>query len=88
MLYTFSQADYHPHTLRQMLAGITDNDAVLLWQDGVLQAVKSPDLFANLPNLFILENDLKARGLQTDFPVVSLTEAVTLTERFFPQIAL
>ncbi|KMK51302.1 hypothetical protein RO21_07010 [[Actinobacillus] muris] len=88
MLYTFSQAHYDPHDLHRLLANITETDAVLLWQNGVLQAVKSPALFAKIPNLFILENDLNARGLRTDFPVISLAEAVSLTERYFPQIAL
>lgn len=88
MLYTFAKAQYDQQELRQTLAQLTDNDAVLLWQDGVLQAVKYPALFAKTPNLFILATDLNARGLSTDFPTVSLAEAVALTERYFPQIAL
>lgn len=88
MLYTFAKAQYDQRQLYQILDQITDDDALLLWQDGVLQAVKYPDLFANVPNLFILATDLNARGLHTDFSTVSLADAVLLTERYFPQIAL
>ncbi|RPE82654.1 hypothetical protein EDC46_1592, partial [Vespertiliibacter pulmonis] len=46
MLYTLSQANYAPNELTQLLHQITDNDALVLWQNGVLQAVKFPNLFA------------------------------------------
>ena len=35
MLYTFSQADYAQRELEGYFANITENDAVVLWQDGV-----------------------------------------------------
>lgn len=87
MLYTFSHAQYDRQQLQAIFAQLQADDAVLLWQDGVLQAVKNPDLFAQLPNLFLLENDLQARGLQTPFPTLTLPELVALTERYFPQVA-
>lgn len=40
MLYTFSQAHYSETELQRYLTEITENDAVVLWQDGVLLAVK------------------------------------------------
>ena len=45
MLYTFSQADYPQRELEGYFANITENDAVVLWQDGVLLAIKYPALF-------------------------------------------
>lgn len=86
MLYTLSQA--HTDNLHTLLAQLSDKDALLFWQNGVLQAVKNPQIFANCPNVFVLENDLQARGLTSTLPTVSLAELVTLTEQFHPQIAL
>lgn len=88
MLYTLSQADYNPNELSQLLQQITDNDAVVLWQNGVLQAVKFPDFFANIPNVFVLENDIKARGLTVTFNTITLSEFISISEKFFPQVAL
>ena len=45
MLYTFSQADYAQRELEGYFANITENDAVVLWQDGVLLAIKYPHYF-------------------------------------------
>ena len=41
MLYTFSQAHYSETELQRYLTEITENDAVVLWQDGVLLAVNN-----------------------------------------------
>ena len=41
MLYTFSQAHYSETDLQRYLTDITENDAVVLWQDGVLLAVRT-----------------------------------------------
>lgn len=88
MLYTFSQAHYDQAELASLLAQVQESDCVLLWQDGVLQAVKNPQLFAKLPHVFALENDVNARALRLDIPTVSLKQLVGLTENYFPQIAL
>lgn len=88
MLYTLSQADYNPDELSQLLQQITDNDAVVLWQNGVLQAVKFPDFFANIANIFVLEKDIKARGLTVPFNTITLSEFISISEEFFPQVAL
>lgn len=88
MLYTLSKADYDLTELQQILAQVRPDDAVVLWQNGVLQAVKNPQIFAQLPQLFALENDVKARGLRVDIETISLAKLVQLTEQFYPQIAL
>lgn len=46
MLYTFSQSDYPKTELDDYFSYITEKDAVVLWQDGVLLAIKYPDYFA------------------------------------------
>lgn len=88
MLYTFSKANYDQAWLIQTLAQFDENDIALLWQDGVLQAVKNAECFANV-NTYVLSADLRARGLtdMNKFPEVELNEVVTLTEYYFPQIA-
>lgn len=88
MLYTFSQAHYDPQVLATIFQQLTPNDAVLLWQNGVLQAVKNPDFFTKVPRLFVLENDVVARGVNCPFPTISLAELVEVTEQFYPQVAL
>ena len=45
MLYTFSQTHYSETGLQRYLTEITENDAVVLWQDGVLLAVKYGEMF-------------------------------------------
>lgn len=87
MLYTLSQADYPEAQLHQLLAQITAQDAVILWQNGVLQAVKNPDIFAKIPHIYVLDTDLHARGLTTTLPTITLTELVQLTVQFHPQLA-
>lgn len=90
MLYTISKAQYDDEML-QLLSHISDNDAVVLWQDGVLQAVKNPQLFASFPRCYLLEQDVIARGLTqtlSSFQTISLTEFIQLSENYFPQMAL
>ncbi|TCP97210.1 tRNA 2-thiouridine synthesizing protein B [Cricetibacter osteomyelitidis] len=91
MLYTFSQADYPQPELQRILENITAQDAVLLWQNGVLLAVKYPEFFADC---YILETDVSARNLTALLPeghkvrLISMENLVQLTERFSPQFAL
>ncbi|MDH2924688.1 tRNA 2-thiouridine synthesizing protein B [Nicoletella semolina] len=92
MLYTFSKAYYDWHELQAILDNVNPEDCIVLWQDGVLQAVKYPEIFANLP-VYLLANDVMARGLCShpaikDYPKLSLKEFVEFTVRFFPQFAL
>lgn len=91
MLYTFSKAHYDNQELQSFLSHLTANDAVVMWQDGVLQAVKNPQFFANCAQVFLLEDDVTARGLNAQlsaFQMISLAQFVTLTEQYTPQIAL
>ena len=88
MLYTLSKAQYDKQELAALLAQLQPTDALLLWQDGVLQAVKNPQLFANRENVFVLKQDITARHLSTNITQVTLTQAVKLTEDFYPQVSL
>lgn len=99
MLYTFAHAHYDQQFLTTILNNITENDALILWQDGVLLAVKMPELFSNLPiRCGILEQDFTARNLnllftqlpikyQTLFEKISLDQLVEWTEIHYPQFA-
>ena len=88
MLYTLSKAQYDKQELTTLLAQLQPTDALLLWQDGVLQAVKNPQLFANRENVFALTQDLQARNLTVTMETISLEQAVRLTEGFYPQVGL
>ena len=85
MLYTFSQAHYSEIELQRYLTEITENDAVVLWQDGVLLAVKYGEM---------LEQDILARNLtallaeNNQVRSISLADLVDLTAQYSPQIAL
>ncbi len=50
MLYTLSKAQYDKQELTTLLAQLQPTDALLLWQDGVLQAVKNPRSPSSKPN--------------------------------------
>lgn len=93
MLYTFSESVYDSVELERYFQLLTERDAVVLWQDGVVLLLKYPRLFADSGAFcYVLENDIRARGLKSMVPesvkIISMSEFVTLTERFFPQIAL
>ena len=88
MLYTLSKAQYDKQELSTLLAQLQPTDALLLWQDGVLQAVKNPKLFTNRENVVALTQDLQARNLTTTVKTISLEQAVKLTEAFYPQMSL
>ena len=88
MLYTLSKAQYDKQELTTLLAQLQPTDVLLLWQDGVLQAVKNPQLFANRENVFALTQDLQARNLTVTVETISLEQAVRLTEGFYPQVSL
>ena len=94
MLYTFSQAHDSETELQRYLIEITENDAVVLWQDGVLLAVKYGEMFTQCKGqCFVLEQDVLARNLTALLPnnkvrSISLTDLVDLTVQYSPQIAL
>ncbi|MDP8051203.1 sulfurtransferase complex subunit TusB [Pasteurella atlantica] len=90
MLYTLSKAQYDTSELENILINVTEQDAVLLWQDGVLQAVRSSQLFAKITHLFVLDQDVVARGLilSSNFKQISLQEVIAIADKYYPQIAL
>lgn len=95
MLYTFSQAHYSETDLQRYLTEITENDAMVLWQDGVLLAVKYGEIFTQCKGqCFMLEQDVLARNLtallseDNQVRLISLADLVDLTAQYSPQIAL
>lgn len=95
MLYCFSQATYDKEELISYLSSITENDAVVLWQDAVLLMIKYPDYFKHCKgHCFALEQDILARNLTALLPKenivqsISLLDLVDITEQYFPQVAL
>ena len=82
MLYTFSQAHYSEADLQRYLTEITENDAVVLWQDGVLLAVKYGEIFTQCKGqYFVLEQDVLARNLTALLPEKQ-SSAVNFISRF------
>ena len=95
MLYTFSQSDYPKNELDNYFSYITEKDAVVLWQNGVLLAVKYPNYFAKCKgNCMILKQDILARNLTTLLPknskikLISIEELVGITENYSPQLSI
>lgn len=103
MLYTFAKADYDSQTLARYFAHFTEQDCLMLWQDGVLLPFKHRELFCQLAvPCYALENDIYARNLHEIAPhfvnpdknneskvkLISLLDFVDVTEKYFPQIAI
>ena len=94
MLYTFFQAHYSETELQRYLTEITENDAVVLWQDGVLLAVKYGEMLTQCKGqCFMLKQDVLARNLtallsNNQVRSISLADLVDLTAQYSPQIAL
>lgn len=95
MLYTFSQANYSDDELQGYSSAMTENDSVVLWQDGVLLAIKYPDYFkTGKARCFALEQDILARNLTALLPadnkmrLISFADLVDITEQYSPQLAL
>ena len=94
MLYTFSQAHYSETELQRYLTEITENDAVVLWQDGVLLAVKYGEMLTQCKGqCFMLKQDVLARNLtallsNNQVRSISLADLVDLTAQYSLQIAL
>lgn len=95
MLYTFAQADYSPQELQQYVQSMHSTDAIILWQDGVLLALKYPEIWRqSQANCYVLQLDIQARQLIEPFSalpeieMISLEKLVELSEQYFPQLAL
>ncbi|AWK14853.1 sulfurtransferase complex subunit TusB [Candidatus Fukatsuia symbiotica] len=67
MLYSVSRSPYQCD-LASLLRLVTPQDDILFLQDGVVALVKKGAIYnlmlSQLKNLFVLENDLVARGLR------------------------
>lgn len=95
MLYTFSKGNYGFVELNNHLNNMQAQDALLLWQDGVLLALKYPDLFQQTKaTCYALQMDILARNLTEPFSSlnriqqISINELVDLTDQHFPQLSL
>lgn len=93
MLYSFSSIYYGDAELADYVKHCTEQDAILLWQDGILLALKYPHLWQQtLAACYLLKTDLQARNLKlpknSKFQPVSMHQLVEITERHFPQLAL
>ena len=95
MLYTFSQGDFPANQLTAYLQQANEQDVVVFWQDGVLLALKYPQIVQQCAApCYLLENDLQARGLLDLLPetqkeqAISIKFFVELSEKYFPQLAL
>lgn len=87
----------HVHVPEIQFDLISDQDAVLLWQDGVLIGLKNDSqenailtqLKQRTSHIYVLYNDLVARGLidfiDPNLQVIHFPELVALTQRFYPQ---
>ncbi|MBE2897208.1 sulfurtransferase complex subunit TusB [Pasteurellaceae bacterium HPA106] len=95
MLYTFSKSYYPEDELSLILANLRVDDAVLLWQEGVMLAQTHRTLLHALQTpCYALAQDIKARNLTALFaelPIIEqidMAELVRVSERFHPQLAL
>ncbi|WP_439291004.1 DsrH/TusB family sulfur relay protein [Lonepinella koalarum] len=97
MLYTFSNAQYSATELQRYFAQLTEQDAVVLWGDGVLLMVKQVALLQHVKKGYVMQEDLIARQLQQHpnltllkdhIQPINMTQFVTLTEQYSPQFAL
>ena len=87
MLYTFSQAHYSETELQRYLTETTENDAVVLWQDGVLNLLdgQHPELLLqkdfirtfklldlyDIEQRFVCANSLDQYNLQAEQLIIS-----------------
>lgn len=94
MLYTLSHSP-NQCDLPALLRLVTESDALLLMQDGVLAGLSDCAylklLFSVPLSLYALRDDLEARGLMNYFSnritVIKYSQFVELTERYRRQIA-
>ncbi|WP_439240150.1 MULTISPECIES: sulfurtransferase complex subunit TusB [unclassified Lonepinella] len=97
MLYTISNAQYSTTELQRYVAQLTEQDAVVLWGNGVLLMVKQAEVLQQIQNGYIMQDDLTARHLQqhpnlallkNNLQPIDMAQFVSLTEQYSPQLAL
>lgn len=84
MLHTVKQSPFGHGNLLQALHYMADEDRLLLWQDAVI-AVTVPawrqrlQPLASAGRLYVMQEDLQARGLQSDLgQLLTMSELVAL----------
>ncbi|WP_085247641.1 sulfurtransferase complex subunit TusB [Gilliamella mensalis] len=73
---------------------ISDQDAVLFWQNGVVLALQNNPLLNDIINktkyCYIINSDIEARGLSkiidSRLKIINMQQAVELTAHHFPQM--
>ncbi|MFL4556964.1 sulfurtransferase complex subunit TusB [Yersinia kristensenii] len=94
MLYTVSHSPYHCD-LSALLRLVTSEDEILFLQDGVMAVLKNSEslnlLLNNPASLFVLEDDVIARGLSGQISdkitLIGYTRFVDLTLKHQQQLA-
>ncbi|MDN0119231.1 sulfurtransferase complex subunit TusB [Yersinia frederiksenii] len=94
MLYTVSHSPYHCD-LSALLRLTTSEDEILFLQDGVMSVLKNSEslklLLNNPASLFVLEDDVTARGLSgqisDNVSLIGYTHFVDLTLKHQQQLA-
>jgi len=94
MLHTISQSENLINS-PNLLTLLRQDDAVLLWQDGVIIGLKNSDTLKQLIDkeipVFALINDINARGLAPIYnsyvQQITMTNCIALTEKYHPQFA-
>ncbi|MWP62151.1 sulfurtransferase complex subunit TusB [Gilliamella sp. Pas-s25] len=90
MLHTISTANHS--IINPQL--ISDQDAVLFWQNGVVLAIQNNpllnDIIHKTEHCYIINSDIEARGLgniiDSRLKIINMQQAVELTANHFPQI--
>ncbi|MCO6524421.1 MAG: sulfurtransferase complex subunit TusB [Candidatus Schmidhempelia sp.] len=94
MLHTLSHTSNHIDT-QNLLNTIGEQDAILLWQNGVTIGIKNNPLMKkllhkNIP-IFALITDIEARGLKPLFlpqiKLIDIAQCIKLTTQYYPQLA-
>ena len=70
MLHLIQKSPFQSQCLEDCLNIAAPDDSFLLMQDGVY-AIQKADFIEQHDNIYILESDLKARGLTNNHPNVS-----------------
>ncbi|AJJ09449.1 sulfur relay protein TusB/DsrH [Yersinia rohdei] len=94
MLYTVSHSPYHCD-LSSLLRLVTSEDEILFLQDGVMTVLKNSEslklLLNNPASLYVLEDDVIARGLSGQISdkimLIGYTHFVVLTLKHQQQLA-
>lgn len=85
MLHLIQKSPFQNHCLQDCLNIAAIDDQFLLLQDGVY-ALQKPDFINLYPHIFVLKDDLKARGIPVDSITHKHVKAIDYAE--FVQLTL